>query len=320
MGAVVSQEYLLNKFQSDAVLFAVDMRDFVNSAAYGASMSQFNSTISSDSGNPIVLQSGTVSVDNFWISLVGRIPNDVENYIGSSITSDGTNIYVVGYDEGNNVPLLTKVNSDGAVVWQKEETTVTGFGQCIVYKNSFLWIYYTDSSNSGNMSFLQVDTDGNLIGQWNFTTDVYQLLGYDIDVDENNNIYFVGVQSDGLTTQMGIGCLSTSMNTITWSYTIGDDISDQFGYGIKYSNGFIYCCGYEDGDGGMLINKLDVNGNLIWSKLLSSNPSEGLGITIDNNGIIYISGQLDTGAPLIVSIDNDGNGIFGAAYSSRPIA
>ena len=274
----------------------------------GASFSLYNSTISSDNNTDIVLRGSTNSV-SYWASLIGQIPNLDDDYAGSSIATDGSNIYIIGGNTSDSQALIIKLDANGNVIWQKE-VVENSFGECIIFNNNYLWLFYSDYGDDGGISIIQMDTTGNEIGNWNFTTDVYTAFGYEIDVDENNNVYFVGYQNNGTAQQICIGKLNTTTSNIDWVFNMGD-VNGEEGLGIKYSNGFVYTTGYASNGFSNIavINKMDTNGNLIWSK--SSNiAASALTITVDTTGNVYVGGTDDNTNGLLFALDSNGNKLY----------
>lgn len=310
--AIVNKDTLKQAFLTGEKPTQDDFGNLIDSYAFTGSMSQYGTTIQSDYNDDLVLKGVTTSVPINWISVIGQIPNLTSDLAGSGVVSDGQFIYTIGADTDADQAAIIKTDFDGNIVWVKE-IEEDSFGECIIFKNNYLWLFYTDFDNSSNISIIQMDANGTNIGNWDFSTNNFTGTGYEIDVDELNNVYFVGLQQvtepDSSTPiQILIGKLNTSTNNIDWSYTMGDSMGEQ-GISIKYFNSVIYTCGQTNGDL-MIINKMDTDGNLIWSKI-GNTDSQAWSLTIDTNtGNLHIVGADGDAHALTLSIDPDGNLLY----------
>jgi hypothetical protein len=142
---------------------------------------------------------------------------------------------------------------------------------------------------------------------------------YSVTSDEAGNTYVTGnlagvADFSGVTAQgkgvyeIFIAKYSPTGNLI-WVKTAGGKGND-VGYAIQYQNGYLYLAGkFEDtayfenttlishGDGDAFVAKYDNNGNLIW---VTGGGGQRLdyvsGLTLDDNGSIYVSGTYQASA------------------------
>ena len=266
---------------------------------------------------------------NSWALNVGLKFNDSNDVWGSSITVDDEgNSYTTGGDYLiNDDPkgFVIKTNKIGEIVWQKHIKEYT-FGESIVYKNGHLYILLTDQ-NSNNILIIKLDTDGNSLDQWRFEYPSGMMIGgiygYEIDVDEDENVYWVGFLYNYYPSGYDIICgkLNTTDNVIEWNSLLDSGDYVNFGYSIKYKNNYVYVAGTtRNGDGTdiMLITKLDTDGVQVWSKTIDNDPQGGShieSITVDNLDNIYVcglkNGREDGITNFYLKLSSSGNLLWG---------
>jgi len=264
-----------------------------------------------------------------WALNLGIKFNSSDNNIwGSSVTTDDSgNTYTTGGDSDSARGFIIKTNHVGEVIWQKTITQYS-YGESIVYKNGKLFTFLTEDANGGGILILKLDTDGNLLDQWSFQvadiSDGNNANGYEIDVDDNENVYWTGRQYNLDTTSydLVVGKLNTKQNLIDWSYLIDVSGNSDSGYSIKYKSGFIYITGQTNGFSfanihrkinPILVIKLDITGTKIWDKVIAININyqQGSSITIDNENNVYVvgykQGSLDNIGNFFLKLDSLGN-------------
>ena len=146
-------------------------------------------TIETKGEGGVVLQNDNHSS---WVLNLGITFNQRNDIWGSSVTTDDLgNTYTTGGDYTSSRGFIIKTNHVGEVIWQKTITQYS-YGESIVYKNGKLFTFLTEDSNGGGILILKLDTDGNLLDQWSFQvagiSDGNQAYGYEIDVDDDENI------------------------------------------------------------------------------------------------------------------------------------
>ena len=252
-----------------------------------------------------------------------QIQQEDEN-IAVDITTDlNGNVYVIGYTEGeidtpsstnsNKDIIILKYNSSGKELWKKQigpaeedkgyALKVDNTGNFYVLGTSIGEII-TGTANVGNedIYLAKYDASGNVLWEVQIaTTDVD--IGYDLELDSNNNIYIVGTTKNNLDGNVGntiedivVAKYNTS-GTQQWIQQYGTariDIGSSIT--IDYLDN-VYITGHTvntDGNYDIIIKKLsNSDGTVVWEKTIaSSNSGEdySYGITTDNMGYIYISG------------------------------
>ena len=265
----------------------------------------------------VVIQNDKV---NSWALNVGLKFNNDGDVWGSSVTVDDEgNSYTTGGDyliNGNPRGFVIKTNKFGEIIWQKHIKEFA-YGESIVYKNGHLYFLLTETANSYGMLLIKLDTDGNSIDQWSFEYPEQALMGnnpygYEIDVDENENVYWVAYiymsTYNSITSGYNLvtGKLNTVSNTNEWNLLLDSGDYVDFGYSIKYKNNFIYLTGQTrntNANNIIIITKLDTDGNQIWTKTIDNDPlgSRGESITVDNLDNVYVCGFKDS------NVDNSDN-------------
>lgn len=243
-----------------------------------------------------------------WVLNLGIKFNSTEDDIwGSSVTIDELgNTYTTGGDYNSDRGFIIKTNKVGEVIWQKTITQYS-YGESIVYKNDKLFVFLSEDGNNSGILILKLDTDGNLLDQWSFQDNGSQSYGYEIDVDEDENVYWTGQKRNNDTgyDNIIIGKLNTLSNTIDWCYSVdGTSGLSDYGYSIKYKSGFVYITSssnlyyssIDDDIESILTIKLDLDGVIIWNKAvaISTNSQQGYSIVVDNDDNVYVVGYKES--------------------------
>ena len=214
--------------------------------------------------------------------------------------------------------------------------------------NSYITGMYSDKSMSpgrtGNVFIAKVDASGELVGKIKAGGAGYD-YGYGITIDNDGYNYiigrFSGTASFGTTslTSNGEGdifvakaLMYSSSGSIFWATKAGG-IAEDMARGIKLdNNGNIYVTGSFEGtatfgsdsvtsNGGkdIFVAKMDANGNWLWvTKASGIGEDEGYGITTDNVGNSYITGQFETSAMFgSDSVTSNGKDIFVAKINTN---
>jgi len=224
---------------------------------------------------------------------------------GSTIDEDG-NIYTTGGDYTSFNSYVIKTGKNGQIIWQKEINFYSA-GDCIIYKNGYLYILLSDQSSYlsfGNISMIKMNLNGFIINQWTFDLPSSSTpYGYEIDVDEDGDIYYTGLQLNyGNSYDLIMGKLNTTTSNIDWSYVVDGGLSfDDRGYSIKYKNGHVYILGTVVNEqsfiprGDIFVAKYDKTGIKMWAKVIGNSDTyqEGLSITVDSDNAIYIAGYIN---------------------------
>lgn len=228
------------------------------------------------------------------------------------------NTYIVGECEDawtyKDDIYVAKYNSAGTRVWINRIGGTgddTGYGIALDSAGN---IYITgsetaDTYGGSDVFVVKLTTAGVISWQKKFGGAADD-VGYGIVIDAANNIYVTGYESsDSYGGSDVFVAKLTTAGGISWVKQIGG-ADDDIGHGITLdSAGNIYVTGYEVSDtfaGGknLFVVELDAGGNTMWQKKIgvSGSSSFGLGIAIDNAGMIYtlggtgnsVSGRVDS--------------------------
>ncbi len=182
----------------------------------------------------------------------------------------------------------------------------------------FVWTFVPWTS-AQNFNYQYINSSGNSIvsGKGNSIVE----LPDDCGVAMVNSLFL-----DNSTTDIQVTFVKPTGDLIG-SYTFGDDLGSEYGHGICKSIDFadqFLVCG-KSGNNQMLLLKIDINGNLIWSKEItfSGQDVEGVNIfQVNNNyndrGYIVVGNSNSTNGTNSVAaakIDENGNVIWSAEYN-----
>ena len=131
---------------------------------------------------------------------------------------------------------------------------------------------------------------------------------YGLDVDAAGNVYAAGNSVGSVNSETAIGqndLFVTKYNSdgqVIWSNQLGSSTDDYHRDAIIKGN-FLYTTGYSygafaghvsAGGNAAFVNKLDLDGNLIWSKFVDSNTNDNAySVAVDDFHNVYISGTTE---------------------------
>lgn len=252
-----------------------------------------------------------------WVLNYGIEDNDSAEIWSSSVTLDGDgNVYMTGGDFSSNYAYVTKIAPNGNIEWQKQINSYS-FGESIVYANGKIYLMmadYSDVNYFGNLIVSRLSGNGFLEKMWVFSADSFDApffntpYGYEIAVDEDENVYYVGNQYNFTQgTDIIFGKLNTSNTSIEWQTYIDGDVSFAVdsGLSIKYRSGHIYVCGVlmntgnsPDVRGDIFVGKYDKDGQKNWAKVIgnTSTYQRADSLTVDSLGNIYLAGLINFGS------------------------
>jgi len=254
-----------------------------------------------------------------WGKRIGT--NKDEFFIAAAIDQKG-HIYIIGTTWGNlfgeyqskirEEGFLAKFDSDGNLVWGKQ------------FKNDLLDVIEVDNQgniyisgtvcndiNNNIVTFLaKIASDGTII--WRQELTVTENEGFtSLIVDESGNVYGGGY----IVTYLDENQLSSTSDAFIvkydgmngqrlWSKRLKsqgeDEIEEEFYDVMTDKQGNVYAVGFAKGslfsnslgDSDIVIVKFDSEGNIIWGKQLGTDKEdEGIAITVDRNGNIYVAGN-----------------------------
>lgn len=199
-----------------------------------------------------------------WGKQFSGMADDMAMVGGISVNHQG-NIYIGGFTEDVDTH-ISKLTTKGQVIWKRVEKNTED--ECFLI---------------GSMG---VDEDGNVyvVGKIHVYIDENRLAG----VPDGLIAKYNGANGERLwikrfRSEEGKGEIAEEF----WSGNV-DGQGNVYGVGMTEGNLF----GKNLGDADVIIAKLDVNGNVLWSKQLGTEKrEEGRGIVVDGQGHLYIVGR-----------------------------
>ena len=246
-----------------------------------------------------------------WKKTVSPGTNVNLSYSGSSTQLSDGNFVFTGTVENTFIPQITKTNSTGTVLWQKNITDLADNMPFLVKKDNGNNIYFiTEHRGNGNSSVVKMDIDGNV--SWKkiitinnmetFLTDIDILpdgsiiLSGDTESDTSASYFFAKYDSNG----NQVWLKNKSVTQYPLSY-INDTVLLSDGGFMLVGN--IYLT-ETDEEGYPWIAKYDATRNLIWEKTYNSEgESYYYKALVNNAGEILVAG-------LSISANNSGNKAF----------
>ncbi|MFH0702176.1 MAG: SBBP repeat-containing protein [bacterium] len=237
-----------------------------------------------------------------WQKKIGGASDDRGN--GITIDNSG-NVYLTGYQSsdsyGTEDIAVIKLDSSGTIQWQKK---IGGANSDISYEiavdnsGNVYATGYQFSNVYGNYDIFLIKLDSSGTIQWQKKIGGTSIdIGLGIAVDSSENVYLTGYQASD--TYGGNDIFAIKLNssgTIQWQKKIGGANGD-ISYAIAVDNsGNVYLTGYQASDtyGGndIAVIKLDSSGTMQWQKKIGgASDDNGIGIAVDSNGNMYVSGR-----------------------------
>lgn len=272
---------------------------------------------------PVTIKVGTPAQQSvIWSKLYDG--SDIGERIGSVISHDlRGNIYAAGITSkpsseieyyqaiGDDIDaLLLKYNSNGTLV--RSKTVNNGYSEeyldlVAAGKHVYLAGAYNIPLVTNNVLFLQkYSNDGTLL--WNFT-DVRRAGAFPKMDRDAGNVYMTSVDSI---------LKFSSDGKLIWDKKIGENY---FLTSIDVYGGYVYVAGnvFNSGNGDIVLQKYDKDGNLIWSKTWNRNISDGVEDIKLYYGKIYLTGltgKLGHSAPMGVRVEQ-GTSMLLQSYSTK---
>lgn len=270
-----------------------------------------------------------------WQRSLGAAASD----LGLAIALDSSsNVYVAGTtaSQGAGIEdmLLTKYDSSGSIQWQR---SLGGTGQEIGYGlavnasgDSYVVGIETSQGTGGELMLAKYNTSGTIQWQRRLGGSSSE-AGYGVALDSSGDVYITGhTNSQGAGSNEALIAKYNSSGTIQWQRSLGGSGAD-FGHGIAVdASGGVYIAGQttSQGAGGVdiLLAKYNTSGTIQWQRVIgNANDSIGNGITIDNAGAVYVTGNLNVSGHdelLILKLPDDGTltGVYaGVTYAASTL-
>ena len=221
------------------------------------------------------------------------------------------NIYVAGtyYTGGGSDRnwLIMKLNNSGSLTWAREMTgssddLVTG-----IAVDSSGNVFVSGYNFSNQAGIVKYNTSGTF--QWHRKLDgtSWEYSG-GVAVDSSGNSYVLYHSGSSGSNDTSNGNMVTakynSSGTVVWQRTIGDGLYQEFGFhsnsiAIDSSNNIYILVATNSpeaaGDRDFLVAKYNDSGVIQWQRLLGGGDRENsYGISVDNSGYIYITGDTES--------------------------
>jgi hypothetical protein len=266
------------------------------------------------SGADIILFQFSGTGDIQWQRLLAGANTDT----GSGVTTDGTNVYIVGDSlsvGASRVALLAKYNVSGTLQWQRS-----------LASGSYAYFYGVALDGGGNVYAVGLQDPGGtgddwIVAKYNSSGTLQwqrSLAGaidraYGVTVDGTGNVYVSGYTSatGGAGSNDLLLVKYSSTGTLQWQRSLGGAGND---FGIKVardSSDNIYVLGASQSAGGagdydFILVKYNSSGTLQWQRSLGGTGAEyGSGIAIDSGNNIYVAGT-SNGSLLIAKYNSSG--------------
>lgn len=259
-----------------------------------------------------------------WQKTIGGTATDY----GHGIAVDGAgNVYVVGHTTSNTTAassaiVLVKLNSSGAVRWQKTidgSSTESGYGVTTDSSGDVYVTGHTFSQGSGGADLFisKFNPAGTVVWQ-RALGGVGNDYGFSIASDAADNLYVVGDTTTNGQTDIAIVKYSSTGNPVWQRTLVGPAAESGYSIACDKSNN-VYVAGQTQSQGAgsndIFVVKMTGAGSIVWQRTLGSTANtindRGNGIALDKYNNIYVAGQ--TGSPIsdivLAKLDNSGAGV-----------
>ncbi len=251
----------------------------------------------------VLVQKYDNSGNLIWSKTWGGNNSDAANAVA---VDKNNNIYIVGstssFGNGGYDILILKFDSNGSLIWSKTwggNSYDVGYGISIDSDDN-LFISAESYSYGSAAILLKFDNNGNFIWGKSWKSSATFDASYSLTIDYIGNVILTGISWDYSVSPNVNKILAIKYDkdgNFQWSRIWGGSgLDEAWGSRVIKTDkvGNIYIAGRTQfGNGSMdaLLLKLDINGNLIWSKNWGGKDYEtNSGIDIDDQGNIYTVG------------------------------
>ena len=251
----------------------------------------YDTSYNGGSWDAFITKINSAGTDLLYSTYLGGSNDDY----GSGIAVDGNgNAYITGMTDSGDFPTTPNAY----------DTTYNGYADAFITKidstgTNLIYSTYLGGSNSNDWGFeIAIDGSGNAyITGYTYSLDFPTTPGaYDTSYNGYADAFITKIDSTG--TNLIYSTYLGGSNSNDWGFEIAIDGSgNAYITGYTYSLDFpttpgAYDTSYNGGYGDAFITKIDSTGtNLIYSTYLGGNDSDwGLGLVIDENGAVYVTG------------------------------
>ena len=221
-------------------------------------------------------------------------------WVEGGYTDSSGNSYIVGRDA--NLGFVVKIDSSGAIVWQRVYGSITTFAKAVVTDASgnVIVVGYTNAAGEGGDDgfIAKYNSSGTLQWQRIVGTASSDALNA-VTTDSSGNIYVAGQ-----TIVSNFGTLIMKYNSsgvLQWQRTIDGASGTDLGFGIGVdSSGNVFVGGQTQSEGlgtrSAHLVKYNSSGTLQWQKLLSTTGFDQWNdVTVDSSDRVFATGRAGTG-------------------------
>lgn len=199
---------------------------------------------------------------------------------------------------------LTKIDTDGTIVWNKVIGTENSIGYVVYPFNSRIFLGGKNTKDGGNAEITCVDHTGNLLFTKEFDLGGNEEIvsisraGNDLILIGNTNAF--GNSFDILFLKMD------TLGNVLLSKKIGTNFSEETAQIIKCNDdsGFLIIGSTSENNYDALLTKINTDGEVLWSNRYGGNDAENLsdGIELENGNFVFTGTSFSFG-----NVSNDGD-------------
>lgn len=255
-------------------------------------VSKFNSNGSLSWRRTILTNTAVIPASNIVVGPDGNVycvSSLGGNHTVVKIDSSGTFVFARSFNANEDFPLGITLDPAGNIyMYGYADNTTSGanyYATIVKFNSSGVYQWHKFLNSAGTDAFTGVSFDSSLnvyaVGQYNQTTESDGLI---VKFDTNGNILFQKNYFSGTASQVFIDGKVETNNLYVCGYTQANSTAGKDAY----------------------IAKLDLNGNYVWQKTLTSNFGIQFNLLYLNSGDIYVAGEYNNEI-LLLKYDNNGN-------------
>lgn len=259
--------------------------------------------------------------------------------VGAKILLKNDEIFMVNsvniippYSSNSRDLQFSKLNTDFNQIWSQN---LGGDQQDVpsqlIENEGFIYIIgttYSLGEGGGDFYVIKSDLNGNIIWEQTYGTNLYE-VGFNIDFTNDGNLIITGQKRiSGIDWNIYLVKITLD-GSVLWEKNYGSNFNDYGSRSVSLNDhSFIVYRNVNDGNGGETIGyveKIDGNGNLVWSKqfIYNSFSSFSNSRPVENpDGTIMVSNTCrnDQGIAInrLIKLDPFGNTLWSKEYYTRP--